>query len=133
MDQMPQPVRYADRLDHDRLAELRELDEPGDPNSYLDRAIGNLLGMAERDVAAMQAAAATGDIDQLSAVAHRLAGSALNLGATSMGASARDVEECAMNGDLAEAAGKLPRLAELVAADLAALSAYREEQYPAAT
>ena len=33
---------YADRLDLDRLDELRELDDPGEDSSYVDRAIGEL-------------------------------------------------------------------------------------------
>ncbi len=35
----------------------------------------------------MEAAAASGDADQLQAVSHRLAGSALNLGAAALGAA----------------------------------------------
>ena len=33
---------YADRLDLDRLEELRGLDDPDDTSSYVDRAIGEL-------------------------------------------------------------------------------------------
>ena len=130
MDQGPQSTPYADRLVLHRLAELAELDEPGAP-SYVERAIGNLLANAEQDLATMVEAADTGDLDRLRAVAHRLAGSALNLGAASMGEGARQVEEYAISGDLADAAAALPRLAELMAADLAALRAYLQAHYPA--
>ena len=130
MDHDTQGTSYAERLDVDRLAELRELDEPGDP-SYVDRAIGNLLGSAEGDVATMTAAAAAGDVERLRAVAHRLAGSALNLGAVSLGSGARQVEELAIDDDLAGASAALPRLAELMSQDLAALRAYRREHFPA--
>jgi HPt (histidine-containing phosphotransfer) domain-containing protein len=130
MDQTPHGAWYADRLDLGRLAELRELDEPGDP-SYVDRAIGNLLSNAEGDLATMTAAAESGDAQRLQAVAHRLAGSALNLGAVSLGASARSVEEHVLGGDLARARAALSGLAQQMVEDLAALRAYRREQFPA--
>ena len=52
---------YADRLDLDRLEELRGLDDPDDDSSYVNRAIANFLGSAEGQLATMEAAAATGD------------------------------------------------------------------------
>jgi CheY-like chemotaxis protein len=122
---------YADRLDLDRLEELRELDDPEDGSSYVDRAIANFLGNAEDQVASMADAAAAGDAEQLRAVAHRLAGAALNLGAVTLGEGARDVEERIMNGALDEAVAALPRLTEHLVADLAALRAYQLEQFPA--
>ena len=122
---------YADRLDLDRLEELRELDDPDDESSYVDRAIANFLGRVEGQVATMTDAAAAGDAEQLRAVAHQLAGSALNLGAVTLGESARDVEERVVNGSLDEAAAALPELAERMVADLAALRAYQREQFPA--
>ena len=60
----------------------------------------------------METAAAAGDDGQLRAVAHRLAGSALNLGAVALGEGARELEEHVMNGSLADAVAALPRLAE---------------------
>ena len=39
---------YADRLDMDRLDELRELDDVGDETSYVDRAIGNFAEQRAR-------------------------------------------------------------------------------------
>jgi PAS domain S-box-containing protein len=122
---------YADRLDVDRLEELRELDNPSDGTSYVDRAIANFLGSAEGHVETMGSAAATGDADQLRAVAHRLAGAALNLGAVALGEGAREVEERVANGRLEDAVAALPELAERMAADLAALRAYQHEQFPA--
>ena len=120
---------YA-RLDLERLAELRDLDDPGEARSYVDRAIGNFLVSAAGDLATMSAAAAAGDAHQLRAVAHRLAGSALNLGAVSLGQSARSVEECASTGALADAAAALPGLAVELSADLEALRSYQREQFP---
>jgi len=129
---LPQKPAYADRLDLARLAELRELDEPGE-GSYVDRAIRNFLGYAEDDVATLGAAVEAGDAAQLRAVAHRLAGAALNLGAVSLGEGARAVEEYAVSGSLDEAGAALPALAEDLGLDLAALRAYQREQFPAHT
>ena len=121
---------YADRLDMDRLAELRELDEASDEMSYLDRAIGNFLTNAPRDLATLKTAAANGNAEELGAVAHRMAGVALNLGAVAFGEACRAIELHTMEDELAEATAALPRLEELMEADLEALCAYQREQYP---
>ncbi|WP_298510094.1 response regulator [uncultured Nocardioides sp.] len=127
---VPQPTTYTERLDIDRLDELRELDDPGE-GSYVDRAIRNFLGYAEQDLAAMTAAVDAGDAAELRAIAHRLAGAALNLGARSLGESARVVEEHAVSESLDEAAAALPVLAEELTRDLDALRAYQREQFSA--
>jgi PAS domain S-box-containing protein len=121
---------YADRLDMDRLAELRELDDAGDETSYVDRAIQNFLTNAPTDIATLARAAANGNADELGALAHRLAGVALNLGAVAFGEAAREVELHTLNGGLADAVAALPRLEELLGADLEALRAYQREQFP---
>ena len=122
---------YADRLDVERLEELRELDTATDGPSYVDRAIANFLGIAEEQVATMGAAAESGDADQLRAVAHSLAGAALNLGAVALGESAREVEERVMTGSMADATTALSDLAGRLQGDLDALRAYQREQFPA--
>ena len=122
---------YADRLDLDRLEELRGLDDPDDDSSYVNRAIANFLGAADGHLASMEAAAASGDEVQLRTVAHRLAGSALNLGAVALGEGARELEEHIMNGAMGDALAALPVLAERMATDLEALRAYQREQFPA--
>jgi HPt (histidine-containing phosphotransfer) domain-containing protein len=122
-----------DRIDLERLAELRELDDPGEAPSYVERAITNFLAGAEGHLASMEDAAASGDSEQLRAVAHRLAGSALNLGVVSTGQAARAVEEHVMDGSLAEAVAALPGLAVLLDADLAALRAYHRGEFAART
>ena len=121
---------YTDRLDIERLDELRGLDNPDDGTSYVDRAISNFLGGVEDQAATMRAAAASRDAEQLRAAAHRLAGAALNLGATSLGEGARALEEHVANGSLDDAVASLPELLGLMAADVAALRAYQREQFP---
>lgn len=80
----------APGLDLARLAELRDL-EPGE-TTYLDRAIGNFQVNSVAAVAAVTEAVAAGDRDRASAQAHRIAGSALNLGALRAGEAAQVVE-----------------------------------------
>ena len=121
---------YADRLDMDRLEELRELDDPGDQTSYVDRAIENFLTGAVEEVTTVTAAAAAGRLDVVSAVAHRLAGSAFNLGAGILGEVAREAEQHATGGSLPDVTAVLPRLHEAMTADLDALRAYQREQFP---
>jgi signal transduction histidine kinase/CheY-like chemotaxis protein/HPt (histidine-containing phosphotransfer) domain-containing protein len=125
------PPTYADRLDVDRLEELRTLDDPTDGSSYVDRAIANFLGGAADHLAALRSAAEAGDVHQLRAVAHKLAGSALNLGAVSLGNGARALEERIVEGAFEEAVAAVPELAEAMAADLEALRSYQREQFPA--
>jgi CheY-like chemotaxis protein/HPt (histidine-containing phosphotransfer) domain-containing protein len=122
---------YAERLDLERLEELRGLDDPEDGSSYVDRAIANFLGGADGHLASMEAAAAAGDAAQLRAVTHRLAGSALNLGAVALGEAARELEEQVADGSWDDAVAALPGLADRMATDLAALRAYQREQFPA--
>ena len=124
------PPAYAERLDLARLDELRELDDPGDGTSYVDRAIGNLLGAVPGDLISMRAAAAEGDVARLRAAAHRLAGAALNLGAVALGHGARTIEEHAADGAVAEALEALSGLGEELGADLDALRAYQRENFP---
>jgi PAS domain S-box-containing protein len=106
----------APRLDLVRLEELRELDSGSGETSYVARAIANLLASAPRDLETLAAAAAHGDEKQLAAVAHRLAGALLNLGAPEGGEVARRLE----NGE-----SDLSELVPVVTGDMAALAAYR--------
>ena len=123
---------YADRLDMHRLDELRGLDDPDDGTSYVDRAIANFLGSAEAHVATMEAAAAAGDEHELRTVAHRLAGSALNLGAVALGEAARAIEEHIINGSPGRGAWRrCPTSRHGWRRDLEALRAYQREQFPA--
>ncbi|WP_460716274.1 hybrid sensor histidine kinase/response regulator [Nocardioides dilutus] len=116
-----------ERLDLKRLDELRELDGGTGETSYVARAIGNLLGSAPRDLDAMDEAAGAGDSDRLGALAHRLAGAALNLGASLGGEAARHLEEVVRNGDpSADLPTLLAQVREALAEDLRALAILRD-------
>ena len=114
----------ADGLDRDRLDMLRDMAD-GD-TAYLDRAIGRFVTGTPDLVGAIGAAVDAGDVDDLRQQAHRLAGSALNLGVTRVGTAARALEHLADTGTTAGADDLLPRLAEAVDADCAALLSYQQ-------
>ena len=116
-----------DRLDLARLEELRTLDGGVGEDSYVARAIGNLLRNAPADLEVMSEAAAGGDAERLGATSHRLAGAALNLGATQGGEAARALEDAVRSGvPLADVTGRLDEVKALLADDLRALAAFRE-------
>ncbi|WP_051247462.1 hybrid sensor histidine kinase/response regulator [Nocardioides halotolerans] len=128
----PEPS-HSGRLDLDRLTELRTLDEPGDGSSYVDRAITNFLAAVDGQVVAMRSAADADDSAGLQAVAHRFAGSALNLGATALGEGARTIEEHLMAGAWDDAVAALDELVEGMAPEVEALRAYQREHFPSRT
>lgn len=110
-------------LDVERLDSLRDLD-PGD-TSYLDRAIGNFQVNSAAAVEALRAAAAQGDLEVLKARSHKIAGSALNLGAPRAGEAARAVELASDTGSVEAAAALLDELDEAMAEARGLLLAYQ--------
>ncbi|HSE08085.1 MAG TPA: response regulator [Nocardioidaceae bacterium] len=98
-------------LDHDRLDMLRDLD-PGN-TSYLDKAIANFVARVPESVHAIRTATAAHDHDGLTQAAHRLKGSALNLGLPTVGHLAHELE---MLGDSGSTTGAGDVLADLEAA-----------------
>jgi PAS domain S-box-containing protein len=94
-----------DALDTDRLDMLRDLDE--DNTDYLDRAIGNFLTNSHTGLDTIREAVAAGDAAALRAAAHKLAGSALNLGVTYAGEALRSLEFLGDEGTVEGAEDKL--------------------------
>ncbi len=118
----PVPAALAG-LDTARLDMLRDLD-PGD-TTYLDRAIGNFVTNTPVALATISAAVADGDPHTLRQAAHKLAGSALNLGVTDAGETAQRVE-LACDGDTDECVAELvDALGDALERGRAALLAYR--------
>ncbi len=110
-------------LDRNRLDMLRDM-VAGD-TSYLDRAIGNFVTNAPGSLDAITAAVRASGAADLQHAAHRLAGSALNLGVTGVGNRARELELIADGGTTSGAAGLLPGLADALAQGVTALLAYQ--------
>ena len=119
----PQRPDGLDGLDLERLDMLRELD-PGD-TSYLDRAIGNFQVNSAEAVTVIADAVRADDIETVRARSHKIAGSALNLGATRAGEAARAVETAADAGSLASVVPLLEELRVAMAEGRELLLAYR--------
>ncbi|GAA4119911.1 hypothetical protein GCM10022215_22930 [Nocardioides fonticola] len=110
-------------LDLTRLSMLRDLDP--DDTVYLDRAIDNFVANCEAALEAMRAAVDARDAAALRAVAHKLAGGALNLGAMRAGEAVRSIEHLATDGDVEQAAARLIPLEDHLDRAREALLAYR--------
>ena len=119
----PVPQQGFDGLDLERLDMLRDMGEGS--TTYLDRAIGNFVANTPGQLAAIGQAVADHDPDALRSAAHRLAGSASNLGVVRVGQLARDLELLADRGTTAGAADLLPELAEALAQGRTAVLAYQ--------
>ena len=85
----PPPV--GDLVDVERIEMLHEMVKDG--ISLFQRSSGNFIAHAPDHLAAIGAAVDQGDADQLMATAHKLKGSALNLGLPRVGAAAFELEE----------------------------------------
>jgi len=96
-------------LDHSMIEELRGLDDG--QGAVLAQLVQLFVGGAPERLAAMQAALAQGDFEQLSRHAHSLKSSAANLGAARMAACCQRLED----------AGRSPAGREQAAGDLEAL------------
>jgi PAS domain S-box-containing protein len=107
----------------ERLDELRDLD-PGN-TSYLDRAIGNFVANTPATFSTIREAVDSGDASLLKQVAHKLAGSALNLGVTDAGRTAQEIELVADSGTTDGAVALLPRLEVALEEGRSALLAYQ--------
>jgi PAS domain S-box-containing protein len=102
----PVPEEHDGILDLERLDMLRDLD-PGS-TGYLDKAIANFVARTPGAIHAIRSATTAGDAEALTSVAHRLKGSALNLGLPVVGHLAHELE---MLGDSGSTAGA-PALVE---------------------
>jgi hypothetical protein len=119
----PRPGPPGDQLDLSRLDMLRDM-APGN-TSYLDRAIGHFVSNAPHALAAIRAAVHAGDAAALQQAAHRLAGSASNIGVVPVGTTARSLELVADSGTTEGAQELLGSLDEAISRGTAALLAYR--------
>ncbi|CAB4722069.1 MAG: response regulator [Actinobacteria bacterium] len=110
-------------LDLERLEMLRDLD-PGN-TTYLDRAIANFTINSTAVPEQLHAAVEAGDVDELKAVAHKLAGGAANLGVPYAGDAVRALEHLADTGTVDGAADLMPGVEQALGRARAALAAYQ--------
>jgi signal transduction histidine kinase/CheY-like chemotaxis protein/HPt (histidine-containing phosphotransfer) domain-containing protein len=106
-------------LDPVILGQLRDLSRDGEPNLLRD-VYAAFAQDAPEELRILRAAATTGDVSGLSSSAHKLRGSAGNVGGTAMADICRRIEECAAAGELDDLEQLLAELegeaAEVVAA-----------------
>jgi HPt (histidine-containing phosphotransfer) domain-containing protein len=110
-------------LDPSRLAMLLEMG-PG-AAALVEKAVTNFIAGADAALDEIRGAVEAGDAELLRTSAHRLKGSALNLGAAAVGALCLQLELHGDDGDTAAGRPMLPELAEALHAATAALSDYR--------
>ena len=110
-------------LDLDRLDMLRDLDP--DSTSYLDKAIGNFVARAPESVHAIRAATSTHDHEALTYAAHRLKGSALNLGLPAVGHLAHELELLGDTGITGETAALVEDLEEALSKAVSEVLGYQ--------
>lgn len=118
------PGTTSSHLDMDRLEMLREL-SPED-NAYLDRVIDGFVARSPGALERIAAAVAASDADQLSAEAHSVKGTALNIGLPTVGEISAQLEALGRTGSTAGAADLVLRLEATVADAQEALLAHQE-------
>jgi HPt (histidine-containing phosphotransfer) domain-containing protein len=113
-------------LDVSRLTELGELGPSA--VALVERAIDNFVANMDDNLTEIEKAVASGDSETLNPVAHRLKGSALNLGANRLAEICLELE---LLGEEGAAWGGAPMIDDLKAAAAATVSAlidYRSRQ-----
>jgi histidine phosphotransfer protein HptB len=97
-------------VDAERLASLRRVCRAADGPSSLAGILGIFLDLSIFRLRELHEALTAGDAKRLSSVAHALQGGSGLFGAAGLSAAAREVEEAAERGALAEVASILPHL-----------------------
>jgi CheY-like chemotaxis protein/HPt (histidine-containing phosphotransfer) domain-containing protein len=128
--QAPTQARDGDGvLDLDRLDMLRDLDPTS--TTYLDRAIANFIARGPESVGTIRRAVADGNAEALTQAAHRLKGSALNLGMPAVGHLAYELEMLGDGGGTPVATDLLDSLEEALAQAVGRVREY-QRSYQAA-
>ena len=104
----PRAAAEVPVLDHPRLQMFLDL-QPGEA-SLLDRTVASFLTRSPDTVGLISHAVVTGSAPDLVQAAHKLKGSALNLGLPRVGAVCAELEDIGDAADLGAAAGVLARL-----------------------
>ena len=117
---LPEPAGVVD------LTRMRMLDEMRrDGSSLFDRASENFVEQAPGSLADIRAAVAAGDPAALASLAHRLRGSATNLGLPALGEAAGVLEEIGDAGSVDAADAAVAELRDALTDALAALEGLR--------
>jgi HPt (histidine-containing phosphotransfer) domain-containing protein len=106
---MVSPEPESCTLDASVAAAIRALGMPGEPDVFADIA-RIFLADVPAHLSSLSAAIAAGDIESVRKVAHRLRGSALEIGAVRMAPVCEAIELDAEAGSLTQAAAQADRL-----------------------
>ena len=79
----------------------------GGEMDFVDELVDTFLEDAERQIAAMDAALAAGDVESLTRAAHSLKSGSLNVGALELGGLCRTLEELGRSGGTPDAAERV--------------------------
>ena len=118
------PAAENHDLDVSRLEELDALGEGA--AALVTRAISNFIRNAPATLAELEAAHRRGDVDEVAALAHRLKGSAWNLGALRVGSLCERLENEARAHELVEVDAQLDGVRSAYDDAARALRAYRQ-------
>ena len=125
----PDGTTLVTRLDLDRLEELRELDDRARRERVPVPGHLQLPGRGRGGARRAAVDASAGEMGETRTVAHRMAGSALNVGAIAVGGALRAIEQMIDAGDVEAAVALLPAVEDLLREDVEALKAYRLHRY----
>ncbi|MEJ7794107.1 MAG: PAS domain-containing protein [Nocardioides sp.] len=118
-----EPGERGEIVDVSRIEMLHEMVKDG--VSLFQRSSGNFIAHAQDRSTAIGAAVERGDADELTATAHKLKGSALNLGLPRVGAAASELEERGREGRLDGATAAYAALSREIGLAIAALEQER--------
>jgi signal transduction histidine kinase/DNA-binding response OmpR family regulator/HPt (histidine-containing phosphotransfer) domain-containing protein len=97
-------------VDREQLRTLRDLDGGG-PSTFVLELVDAFIEEGGEEIAQVRAAVAAGDAGALLRSAHRLKGSALNMGCDTLAQTAESLESMGRSGSLADAEHVVDRLA----------------------
>jgi HPt (histidine-containing phosphotransfer) domain-containing protein len=109
----------ADPIDPAVFANLVEMTD-GEMD-FVDELVDTFLEDGDRQIAAMRAGVAGGDVEMLSRAAHSMKSGSLNVGALELGGLSRELEEAGRSGSVPDAAARIAAIDGAFAAARAAL------------
>jgi HPt (histidine-containing phosphotransfer) domain-containing protein len=100
----------TDPIDAATFANLVEM--TGGELDFVDDLVDTYLEDGARQVEAMRAAAAAGDLETLTRAAHSMKSGSLNIGALELGGRCRALEEAGRSGDVPDAAERIAAIGD---------------------
>jgi HPt (histidine-containing phosphotransfer) domain-containing protein len=102
----------------------------GGEMDFVDELVDTFLEDGDRQIAAMRAAVADGDVATLARAAHSMKSGGLNVGALALGALSRSLEEAGRSGPVPDAGERIAAIDDALTAARAALLDERGRRTP---